>query len=414
MKKYKYLARDNTGKDVNGIIEARDTSAVADVLHDRGLIVVDIREDMKFDLQNLNQINIGGVPMKEKVVFMRQLSTMISAGLPLTKALEILRQQAVNPYFKRVLEDVSESVQGGFSLSDSFRNQSEDVFDEVTMNLIEAGEESGNLDVILGRLATELEEKNSLSSKIRSAMIYPVIILIIIIAVIIIMMMVLVPSMADIYSEFDAELPWATQLMITMSSIFLSYWWIALTVVLVFVIGGKYFFDTPRGKRIKDKLILKIPIVGQIVTKMQLAQFTRVLALLLSSGLSIIKALELTASSLNNSLFREAVDEAKKEVEKGGSLAVPIARNENFPLIISQMIAVGEETGEMDTVLAKIAQYYKEEVDVATSNLSAVMEPALLILMGGAIGFIALAVYMPMFQLSEIMGMAVDMVTVLV
>jgi type IV pilus assembly protein PilC len=414
MKKFKYLARDNTGKNIDGVIEARDTSAVADVLHDRGLIVVDIREEMKFDLQNLNQINIGGVPMKEKVVFMRQLSTMVSAGLPLTKALEILRQQAVNPYFKRVLEDVSESVQGGFSLSDSFRNQSEDVFDDVTMNLIEAGEESGNLDVILGRLATELEEKNSLSSKIKSAMIYPVIILIIIVAVVVIMMMVLVPSMADIYSEFDAELPWATQLMISLSSIFLSYWWIALTVLLVFVIGGKYFFDTPRGKRIKDKMILKIPIVGQIVTKMQLAQFTRILALLLSSGLSIIKSLELTASSLSNTLFREAVDEAKKEVEKGGSLAVPIARDENFPLIISQMIAVGEETGEMDTVLAKIAQYYKEEVNVATSNLSAVMEPALLILMGGAIGFIALAVYMPMFQLSEIMGMAVDMVTVLV
>lgn len=415
MKKFKYFARDQAGKEIKGTIEARDIPAVTDVLHDRGLIVVDITEEMKFDLDSLNQINIGGVPMKEKVVFMRQLSTMISAGLPLTKALEILKQQASNPYFKRVLEDVSESVQGGFSLSQSFRNQSENVFDDITLNLIEAGEESGNLDVIFEKLATELEEKNNLASKIKSAMIYPAVIFVVIIVVIVIMMLVLVPSMADVYSEFNADLPWATQFMINVSDAFIKYWWVILTVLLVLVIGGKYFLDTDRGKRLKDEFVLKVPIAGTIITKMQLSQFTRILSLLLGSGLSIIKALELTAASLSNTVFRDAVNEAKKEVEKGGSLAVPLARDENFPLIISQMIAVGEETGEMDSVLGKISQYYKEEVDVATSNLSAVMEPALLIFMGIVIGFIALSVYMPMFQLSEVMGMAaIDTIKALV
>lgn len=413
MKKFKYFARNQEGKEMKGVVEARDASAVADVLHDRGLIVVDVKEEMKFDLERLNEINIGGVPMQDKVVFMRQLATMISAGLAITKALEILKQQATNPYFQRVLIDVLESVQGGMSLAESFRNQSEDVFDDITLNLIQAGEESGNLDKILERLATEMEEQKSMGAKIKSAMIYPAIILIVIVAVIIIMMVVLVPSMTEVYSEFGAELPWATQLLISMSDFMSKLWWVILTVLLVFVVGIKMFLNTDRGRNIWDKIVLKIPTVGTIVTKMQLSNFTRILSLLLSSGLSIIQALELTANSLSNSVFRNSVLEARREVEKGGSLAVPIARNEYFPLIVSQMIAVGEETGELDAVLAKVSQYYKEEVDTATDNLSALIEPVMLVLMGVSIGFIALAVYMPMFQLSEVMA-TIDIVTALV
>jgi type IV pilus assembly protein PilC len=174
------------------------------------------------------------------------------------------------------------------------------------------------------------------------------------------------------------------------------------------------FLDTPKGKNIWDKIILKIPAIGKIITKMQLSNFTRILALLLSSGLSIIQALELTSNSLSNTVFKNTVLQAKKEVEKGGTLAVPIARSEYFPLIVSQMIAVGEETGEIDSVLEKVSEYYKEEVDNATDNLSSLLEPIMLILMGGAIGFIALAIYMPMFQLSEVMSMSIDIVNTLV
>jgi type IV pilus assembly protein PilC len=218
------------------------------------------------------------------------------------------------------------------------------------------------------------------------------------------MMFVLVPSMAEIYKDFDAELPFVTRLLMSMSEFFVSYWWAIITVVLVFVIGTKYYLDTPKGKRNFDKIILKIPIIGMIISKMQLSQFTRILSLLLGSGLSIIKAIELTALSLSNEMFRDTLLEAKDEVEKGGPLAIPIARSEYYPLLVSSMIAVGEETGEIDSVLQKVAQYYKEEVDAATTNLSAILEPVFLIIMGLAIGFIALAVYMPMFQLSSAIG----------
>lgn len=403
MKKYKYSARDNKGEIIEGDLEAKDASAVADILHERGLIVVNIRESFGLDWDRLSEINIGGVPMKDKVVFMRQMSTMVGAGLPLTRALEIMVQQAGNPLFKRVLKDVLSAVQSGKTLANSFREQ-EEIFDDVSLNLIEAGEESGNLDSILEKLAAELEDKKSLSDKLRSAMIYPAIILVVIVVVIVLMMFVLVPSMATIYGDFNAELPWATRFLMDLSSFFIKYWWAILVVLAVLVVGIKYYLDTKKGKRNFDKIVLKIPAVGAIVAKMQLAQFTRILALLLSSGLSIIKALELTGQSLSNEMFRDTVMSAKDEIEKGGALAIPIARSEYFPLIVSSMIAVGEETGEIDTVLNKVSEYYKDEVNVATSNLSSILEPVFLIIMGLAIGFIALAVYMPMFQLSSAIG----------
>lgn len=403
MQKFKYSARDTQGKIVDGEIEAKDPSAVADILHDRGLIVVAIKQSSFFDWDRLNEINIGGVPMKDKVVFMRQMATMVAAGLPLTRSLEIMIQQASNRLFKRVLKDVLQSVESGKSLSSSFREQ-EDVFDSITLNLIEAGEESGNLEVVLNKLATELEERNSLSKKIKSAMIYPVIILLVIIVVILLMMFVLVPSMADIYKDFGADLPWATTLLMGISAFFIKYWWGMLLLLIMLFVGFRYYRSTPNGRRTTDKLILKIPAVGQIVSKMQLSQFTRILALLLGSGLSIVKALELTAESLSNTIYKEIVLESRNEVEKGGPLALPIARSEYFPLLVSSMIAVGEETGQIDAVLNKVSEYYKEEVDTATSNLSTILEPVFLIIMGLAIAFIALAVYMPMFQLSKVMG----------
>lgn len=402
MAKFKYSARDKNGKEVKGDIEARDPEAISDILHNQGLIVVSIKEASFLDPSRFSEINIGGVPMKEKVVFMRQMATMISSGLPLNRALEIMVEQSANPMFKKVLVNVSTAVQSGKSLSISFREQ-EDVFDNITLNLIEAGEESGNLEVILGKLATELEEKDSLNRKIKSAMIYPVIILIVILGVVLMMMFVLVPSMSDIYKDFGADLPIITKMIMAMSDFALNYWWAVIVIFLVLFLGFRFYKSTEKGKKTIDKLILKIPIIGKLVSKTQIAQFTRILALLLGSGLSIVKALELTGQSLGNTVFKDVVMDARDEVEKGGPLALPIARSTNFPLLVSSMISVGEETGEIDAVLAKVSEYYKEEVDTATSNLSTILEPVLLIIMGVAVGFIALGVYMPMFGLSQVM-----------
>lgn len=403
MQSYKYFARDKDGKEVNGKTDARSAQAVIESLKGKGLVVVRVEEELGFSLDKLNEINLGGVPIKEKVVFMRQLATMIGAGIALTQALQILEAQATNPLFKRTLSNVLSDVQGGKGLSESFR-KSEKVFDDITLNLLEAGEQSGNLETILERLAVELEAQKKLVDKIRGAMIYPVIILLVIVGVIVLMMFVLIPAMADIYSEFDAELPWVTQVMITMSNFMLSYWWLLAIVVAVVGILFKSYADSPNGKAFLNKLVLKIPVFGSIIVKMQIAQFTRLLSLLLKSGLSIVRALELTGGSLTNTVFKEAVLQSSKEVEKGVPLALPIARAQVFPMIISQMIAVGEESGELDKVLERVSIYYNDEVEASTSNLTTLMEPLMLLLMGGVIAFIALSVYMPMFNLSGVVG----------
>jgi type IV pilus assembly protein PilC len=403
MQTYKYFARDKDGKEVNGKTEARAAQAVAESLKAKGLVVIRIEEELGFSMDKLSEINIGGVPIKDKVVFMRQLATMISAGIALTQALQILEAQATNPLFKRTLSNVLSDVQGGKGLAEAFK-KSNKVFDDITLNLLEAGEESGNLETILERLALELEAQKKLGDKIRGAMIYPAIIFLVIIGVILLMMFVLIPAMADIYGEFDAELPMITQIMINMSNFFLGYWWLVIIVVGIITIVTKSYVESPNGKAFVNRMILKIPIFGAIIVKMQIAQFTRILSLLLKSGLSIVKALELTGGSLTNIVFKEAILQAAKEVEKGVPLAIPIARATVFPMIISQMIAVGEESGELDKVLERVSVYYNDEVEAATSNLTTLMEPLMLLLMGGVIAFIALSVYMPMFNLSGVVG----------
>lgn len=403
MKRFKYSARTKEGAIDKGVMEAKNPQAVSETLQGKGLIVVSVKEDLGLSLSRLEEINIGGVPMKDKVLFMRQLSTMISAGLPLTQALEILYQQANNPLFKRVLSDVLGDVQGGKSLSASFKSNA-DVFDEITINLIAAGEDSGNLETVLQRLAVELEESKKLQDKVKSAMIYPAIICVVIVVVIILLMVVLVPAMSDIYSEFDAELPLVTRMLIGMSEGFLKFWWAIAIFTLSIILGVRFYYQSPDGKKFFHRMMLKLPIFGPLFVKMQLAQFTRILALLLKSGLSIVEALKLTANSMSNVLFKNAVLEAKKEVEKGTQLTIPLSRSELFPLIVSQMVSVGEESGEMDLVLDKMAEYYNDEVQVMTSNLSTMLEPLILIVMGVVIGFIALAVYMPMFSLTEVLG----------
>jgi len=402
MKRFKYVAKDSAGKDVKGVLEAKSIDAVAEFLNGKNLTVVDLREDIGLSLERLNQINIGGVPITDKVLFMRQFATMISAGLSLNKTLEILSQQVSNPLFKKVITNVLADVEGGSSLAKAFRKESE-VFDDVTLGLIDSAEATGNLEEVLKGLADELEETKKLRDKIKSAFLYPAIIVVVMIVVVIMLLVLLVPVMADIYGDFGADLPAVTLLLMSISDFLINYWWLLLIVLSIFLIGFKLYSDTASGKRTLHMFVLKLPIFGKLMEKIQLTQFTRTLSLLLRSGLSIVASLEITSTTLSNVHYKNAFLEAKEEVEKGMPLAVPISRNSLFPLIVSQMIAVGEESGNLDHILKKMSEFYKDEVDYIAGNLATMLEPFILIIMGGLIGFIAAAVYMPMFQLAEVM-----------
>ena len=402
MKKFKYLAKDQNGKDVKGALEAKSLDAVAEMLLEKNLTVVSLKEDLGLNLDRLSEINVGGVPIADKVIFMRQFATMISAGLSLNKTLEILSQQVTNPMFKKVIINVLGSVEGGSSLSKAFRTEAT-IFDDVTLGLIEAAEATGNLEEVLQGLADELENGKKLQDKIKSAFLYPVIIVVIMILVVIMLMVLLVPVMGEIYGDFDAELPAVTTLLMTLSDFLLNYWWLLLIVVSFGAVGFKFYIDTPGGKRSLHMFMLKVPIFGKLMEKIQLTQFTRTLSLLLRSGLSIVASLDITATALSNVHFKDAVLGLKSEVEKGLPLAIPISRNEIFPLIVSQMVAVGEEAGDLDNILQKMSEFFNDEVENMAGNLATMLEPFILVVMGGLIGFIAAAVYMPMFQLAEVM-----------
>ena len=402
MKKFRYVAKDSAGKDVKGVLEAKSMDAVAEFLNGKGLTVTNIKEDIGLSLDRLNQVNIGGVPITDKVLFMRQFATMISAGLSLNKTLEILSQQVSNPLFKKVITNVLADVEGGSSLSKAFQKEAE-VFDNVTLGLIDAAEATGNLEEVLRGLADELEESKKLRDKIKSAFLYPVIIVIVMVVVVIMLLVLLVPVMSDIYGDFGADLPAVTLLLMGVSDFLLNYWWLVLIILSMLIIGFKLYIDTPSGKRTFHMAILKTPIFGKLIEKIQLTQFTRTLSLLLRSGLSIVASLEITSTTLSNVHYKNAFLEAKEQVEKGIPLAVPISRNELFPLIVSQMIAVGEESGNLDHILKKMSDFYNDEVNYMAGNLATMLEPFILIIMGGLVGFIAAAVYMPMFQLAEVM-----------
>ncbi|MDD3661531.1 MAG: type II secretion system F family protein [Candidatus Dojkabacteria bacterium] len=402
MRIFEYSARNAEGAVERGEMEAKNRTRVVESLQNKGLIVVKVEEKVAF-MNALNEINIGGVPMDDKVVFMRQLATMMSSGLPLTQSLEILAAQATNPLFRRVLKDVLTDVEGGSGLAKAFGKQP-GVFDDVVLNLIKAGEDSGKLEEVFLRLAEELEKQRNFDAKVKSAMIYPIIIMVTIVAVVALVMVFMIPAIKDIFTEFQSDIPMVTKILIMISDFTRNFWWIVLIILGSLAGGFKYYIDTPTGRRVFDNFKLTVPIFGKLFTKIELAKMTQTLFLLLSSGLPILESLDLVSDSLSNVWFKEAVAHASQEVEKGSSLALPLSREEKIPLLVSQMIGVGEESGRLDEVMKKMAEYYTNEVDIMTNNLATMIEPIMLIIMGIVVAFIAVAVYMPLFSLAEIVG----------
>ena len=397
---FKYSAVNKEGKTVSGEFEGKTRNEVVDFLHTQGLVVVHIDEKVGTSFGGLLNFQIGKVPMTNRVMFSKQLATMLSAGLPLVQALDVLASQEKNKAFKKSLENVTDQVEGGGKLSQAFAKQ-KGIYSDVELNLIAAGEESGNLVEMMQKVADNLEKQQEFNGKIRGALIYPAIIFVVVIVVIILLMVFMVPAIEDLYGDFDAELPWVTRFMVSMSHFFVKFWWAITGVLVGAVIGGRYYYSTPSGREVLDGLLLKMPVFGNMVTKMHLAEFSRLLAKLLSSGVAIIDAINITSGAMSNIHFKKALFEAGKEVQKGNPLAVPIARSDVFPLIVSRIIATGETTGKLDKVLADIAKYYQAEVDQMTANLTKMLEPIILLVVGGVVLFIALVVYAPIYSLAN-------------
>jgi type IV pilus assembly protein PilC len=399
---YRYTVRDKAGKTRNGTLEASDQKVVANKLREMGYAPVSIAEVKTATLQK--EITIPGfgkkVGLKDLSVFSRQFATMINSGLSLIRALNILAAQSDNPELARILGEVRSAVEQGRSLSAALAEH--EAFPKLYIAMVRAGETAGMLDTVLLRIAETLEKDVELRRRIKSAMTYPVVVLILAILLTTVMLIFIVPTFTGMFETLGGELPLPTKLLVGLSEILRKLWW---ALFFLPVIGWKAFVYARKQENVRfylDKFKLKAPVFGVLFHKIAIARFARNFGTLLHAGVPILTSLEITADTVNNGVMSNAINDVKMSVKEGESVARPLGTHDIFPPMVVQMIAVGEETGAMDTMLNKIADFYDSEVTAMTESLTAMLEPLMIAVLGGLVGAMVVALYMPMFKIFDL------------
>jgi len=390
--------KDGTPRE--GIVEAVDAKQAGKILRERGLILLWIKAtDEGFSIARYTD-RLSKVSEQDITNFTRQLSTMITAGLPLTEAISILKSQTKNKKFAIVQESILRDIEGGGSFSDSLGKQSQ-TFSKIYTSLVRAGESSGLLDTILARLADNLEKDREFKAKAKGALIYPVIVVGAIVIVMFIMMIFVIPKLTGMYVEMGVELPAPTKLLIATSNIFVNYWWLMILSMVLGAFFYKRYSATEIGGKQIDELSFRVPVFGKIKRETALTEFTRTLGLLIGAGIPIIEALHIVSDSVGNKVYYASIRKAAKDVEHGSPLSVPISKDPNFPPIIGQMVKVGEETGKLDDVLIKISHYFEAECENLIKNLTTALEPFILVLLGVGVAFLVLSIILPIYNLTS-------------
>jgi type IV pilus assembly protein PilC len=395
MPAFSFSGKTRDGKSVKGERVAESKDAVMALLRRDQIIVSSVKEKGKeLALPKLG----GGVPAKELAVFTRQFSVMIDAGLPLVQCLEILGTQQENKTFAKILQQTRMDVEGGATLADAMRKHPK-AFDELFVNMIAAGEAGGILDTILKRLATYIEKAVKLKAQVKGAMVYPVAVMVIAALVVAVILWKVIPVFAAMFEGLNAQLPLPTRVVIWISNWFVRI----LPVLIVLIVAGffafKRYYATYGGRRVVDRIVLKLPVLGVLMQKISVARFCRTLATLTSSGVPILDGLEITARTSGNAIIEDAIMAVRKAVEGGMTIAQPLKEAGVFPAMVVQMIGVGEQTGALDAMLSKIADFYEEEVDQAVANLLTLMEPIMILFLGVTVGGIIISMYLPIFDL---------------
>jgi type IV pilus assembly protein PilC len=395
MPNYAWKGRSRTGQTKEGVMVAPNKAQVISNLRRQQIMVTTVTERGKeIALPRL----IGAVKQKELAVMTRQLSFMIDAGLPLNQCFEILASQQDNKTFQRILYTVRDDIEAGSSLADSLRSHPK-VYNDLYCNMVSAGEAGGILDTILNRLATYIEKAVKLKSAIRSAMMYPIAVIGISIMVIIILLWKVIPTFAALFAGLGAELPAPTRLTIALSNFLGNYF--------IFIIGGlialgfsfRSYYHTYNGRRRVDGALLKLPILGAVLRKIAIARFCRTLGTLVSSGVPILDAMDITAKTSGNAVIEDGILLSRKNIEEGKTIADPLRETGLFPPMVTHMISVGEQTGELDAMVNKVAEFYEDEVDTSIASMLSLMEPLIIVFLGATVGFIVVSMYMPMFSL---------------
>jgi len=400
MPSYEWKGRDRSGNPQSGVLIGDNKDAVIAALRRQQIVVTTVKEKGKeIALPKFG----GGIKQKAVAVFTRQFSVMIDAGLPLVQCLDILGQQQDNKAFQKIILQVRQDVEAGSSLADALRKHPQ-AFSDLYVHMVAAGEAGGILDTILQRLANYIEKSVKLRTQVRSAMIYPLAVITIAIVVVYVILWKVIPVFATLFESLGTQLPFLTQVIVNLSRFIGNFWWLIFMVVAGAIFALRQYYRTEAGRYQIDKLMLKMPVLGLLLRKIAVARFCRTLGTLLSSGVAILESLEITARTAGNAVIEESILKVRKDVEEGKTLAEPLARTEQFPPMVCQMVGVGEQTGAMDTMLSKIADFYEDEVDAAVEGMMALLEPVMIAFLGVIIGTIVVAMYLPMFSLISQIG----------
>lgn len=398
MPAYAWKAKNRLGEIQEGVIVADTKDQAASTLKRNGLQVLSVKPQAASTGKSL-----GKVKAKDLAVFTRQFSVMIDAGLPLVQCLEILGAQQADKGFQKILAAVRSDVEQGSTLQAALSKHPK-AFSDLYVNMVGAGEVGGILDVILQRLSGYIEKAVKLTSKVKGAMTYPVTIIVIAISVVAIIMIKVVPVFAGLYEGMGSKLPFPTLVCMGISNVLLNYFWLVAIFGIGVGIGVRYYYKTTSGRLQIDALILKIPVIGDLLRKVAVARFCRTLGTLTSSGVPILEGMDITARTAGNVIIQNAILKAKDAVEQGRNISTPLAETNVFPPMVVQMVGVGEATGALDAMLSKVADFYEDEVDNAVAALTAMMEPLIIAVLGTIIGFIVIAMYLPIFNLANVMG----------
>jgi len=389
------------GEIIAGEYKGLDRREVAEYLRKRRIVIQSVRERpqnvaMRFGAKR-------GVSVKELCVFTRQFATMVNAGLPLVQCLDVLARQQPKPSFKQAIQNVMMEVEGGQTLSEGLAKHKH-IFGDLYVNMIAAGETGGILDTILQRLAVFLEKNDALQRKIKGAMTYPAIVLFVAVGACIFMLIGVIPVFAKMFADFGGELPAPTRVVMGLSDFLRANWYILGAAIAALVFAFKRFRKTDKGEMLTDKAFLRIPIIGTVLRKGGVSRFTRTLGTLISSGVPILQGLEITARTAGNRVIQLAVENTAKSISQGDTIAEPLKQSGVFPPMVVQMIAVGEQTGALDEMLSKVADFYDDEVDAAVDALTAAIEPIMIVVMGTMVGGMLIAMYLPMFKMASVVG----------
>lgn len=396
MQEFKYTVTDKKGIYHKGIVQSANKKQAANVLHERGFTVLSIEEKKKdIEIKFFDKVSVGALAQ-----FTRQLSTMISSGLPLADSLEVLQKQTENKKLKGIIKEISEDIQGGSNFSEALAKHIE-TFSNAFINVVRAGEASGTLDKVLLKLADTLEKEREFQGKIKGALVYPIIITVAMLGVAAIILIFVVPKLSEVYIDLGISLPLPTVILIALSNFAVRFWWLIIIVGVAGVTALRRYRKTPAGALAIDALLLKLPVFGKLNRDSSFAEFTRTLGALVAAGVPILEALRISGETASNATHRQAVTVIISKVEKGSSMSKAFEAEETFPPIISQMANVGEQTGKMDEVLTKVSQFFEMEVEQEVKNLTTALEPLIMIFLGIMVGLLMISIILPIYSITS-------------